>query len=108
MAKHEPKWWADRLEEVAAGADAAEVALRHGVREQTLLWWRSELQRRKRKPAPSAKPRLLPVVVAAPRAVAVGAGVELVVEIGRTRMTMRGCVSAEHLAAIVTASARAC
>jgi hypothetical protein len=107
--RHTADWWAKRIEELAQSGDACAVARRHGVRERTLIWWRSELRRRARK---ETKPRLLPVVVRAvlpqasphaPRA----DELEVFVEIGAARMTVRGAVSAEHLAALVTASARA-
>lgn len=102
MAKHEEQWWAARIEELAQGGDAKEIARRHGVREKTLIWWRSELRRRRRRTGP----RLLPVVVSRANPVGMQSDVELVVEIGRVRMTMRGAVSGEHLAGIVAASAR--
>jgi len=35
-------------------------------------------------------------------------GLEVFVEVGDARMTLRGAVRPEHLAAIVAASARAC
>lgn len=105
MARHEAGWWAERLEELAQGGDAAEIARRFGVRERTLIWWRSELQRRARK---KTKQRLLPVVVAPRRVEPTRHELEIVVEVGPSRMVLRGAVSAEHIAAIVTASARAC
>ena len=106
--RHTAEWWAKRVAEIAQAGDARAVARRHGVKERTLIWWRSELRRRARK---SSSPRLLPVVVrAAPaRAPAVQVDqLEVFVEVGAARMTLRGAVSAEHLAAIVSASARAC
>jgi transposase-like protein len=105
MARHEAAWWAERLKELARGGDAAEIAHRYGVREKTLIWWRSELPRRARK---KPKQRLLPVVVAPPRVEPLRSELEVVVEVGPSRMILRGTVSAEHLAAIVAASARAC
>jgi hypothetical protein len=54
---------------------------------------------------------LLPVVVrTVPPRVAAGHAdeLEVFVEVGATRMTMRGAVSAEHIAALVTASTRSC
>lgn len=110
MERHHAGWWAERLEELARGGDAEEIARRHGVRVRTLIWWRSQLRRRS--PAKSRKkPRLLPVVVRPP-ATMVRAGaesaLEIFVEVGTTRMTLRGAVTPEHLAAIVGASSRAC
>lgn len=100
------------MAEVEASGDAEAVARRHGVKASTLRWWRTELRRRERK---VASPRLLPVVVkAAPsRGPSHVRGdeaesLEVLVEIGATRMTLRGGVSTEHLVAIVTAVARSC
>jgi transposase-like protein len=108
--RHTADWWAKAVEEWAESGDASSVARRHGVRERTLIWWRSELRRRARKAA-KPKPRLLPVVVRAapsgsPRSHA--DEFEVFVEVGATRMTIRGAVSADHLAAIMMASVRAC
>ncbi len=109
MSRHDAAWWAERIEELAQSGDAEGIARRHGVRPKTLLWWRSELRRRGRKTERAAT-RLLPVVVSPSpvRVTPASTGVELVVEVGPTRMTMRGAVTAEHLAALVAASARAC
>jgi transposase-like protein len=106
--RHAAEWWAKRVAEFARAGDASTVARRHGIKEQTLIWWRSELRRRARE---GSGPRLLPVVVrAAPAPVpAVHADdLEVFVEVGAARMTLRGAVRGEHLAAIVSASARAC
>lgn len=106
--KHEAEWWAKRIEELDATGDARAVAEKHGVREKTLKWWRSELRRRARSRA--TKAQLLPVVVK-PRSTArpqtptvsrVVAPLEVFVEIGAARITLRGAVSAEHVAAIVS------
>ena len=106
--RHTAQWWAERVAEFAQTGDAGTVARRHRVNEATLVWWRSELRRRARE---GTGPRLLPVVVrtAPPRVSAVQADeLEVLVEIGATRMTMRGAVSPEHLAAVVSASTRSC
>ena len=53
----------------------------------------------------------MPVVVrGAARALraAPESALEVFVEVGATRMTLRGAVTGEHLAAIVAASSRAC
>lgn len=109
MTKHNAAWWVERVEELSRGGDATEIAERNGVRIKTLIWWRSELQRRGKK---RQRARLLPVVVASPPHVSMKrrSSTDLVVEIeiGKTRMTMRGVITAEHLAAVVTASARTC
>ena len=110
MGRHPAEWWARRVAELAQGGDADEIAREHGVRTRTLMWWRSQLRKQSRDKKGS-KPRLLPVVVrASARAVAPGAehGLEVFVEVGTARMTLRGAVTGEHLAAIVSAAARAC
>ena len=98
------------VEELAQGGDADAIARQHGVRTRTLIWWRSQL-RRKSRDKTGRKPRLLPVVVRMPaRAAPAGPehGLEVFVEVGAARMTLRGAVTAEHVAAIVSASARGC
>lgn len=110
MERHRADWWADRIEELAQGGDADEIARRHGVRTRTLIWWRSQLLRKSRKKT-GKPPRLLPVVVRStprPERPAPESALEVFVEVGAARMTLRGAVTAEHLAAIVSASARAC
>ena len=96
------------MAEVGASGDAEAVVRRHGVKASTLRWWRTELRKRARN---VASPRLLPVVVKAapPRCrVDEAESLEVLVEIGATRMTLRGGVSTEHLAALMTAAARSC
>ena len=108
--RHTAQWWSERVAEFAQTGDARAVARRHGVKERTLVWWRSELRRRTREGS-GPGPRLLPVVVTAspPRMAAVPVDeLEVFVEVGAARMTVRGAVSAAHLAALVTASARTC
>jgi transposase-like protein len=103
MARHKSEWWQQRLAEVDDGAEIEDVARQHGVRAKTLAWWRTELQRRARK---RTGPRLLPVVLSAPRPIA--AGVEILVEVGATRMHLKGAVTAEYLGAVINAVARRC
>lgn len=107
--RHNAEWWAGPVAELAASGDARAVARRHGVTERTLIWWRSELRKRSRD---TTAQRLLPVVVRrAPQRVTTAHtpdGLEVIVEIGAARMTLRGEVTADHLAAIVTASSRTC
>lgn len=105
MSRHGASWWAKRIEELAKGGDAAEIAARHGVRPRTLVWWRSELARRARK-VPASAPRLLPVVVDRSSAPS-NDSLDVVVELGSARVVVRGVLTARHLAAIV-AAARAC
>ena len=110
MERHPAEWWAKRIEELAHGGDADEIAREHGVRTRTLIWWVSHL-RRKSRDKKARKPRLLPVVVRTPARATPstpGLGLEVFVEVGASRMTLRGAVTGEHLAAIVSASARGC
>lgn len=107
--RHTAKWWAERVGELAATGDARGIARRHGVKERTLKWWQSELRRRARDGARvGASPRLLPVVMTTSPATPAGDGLEVFVEIGATRLSMRGDVRPEHLVAIVSAAGRAC
>jgi transposase-like protein len=110
MERHRAEWWAKRIEELAQGGSPEEIAARYGVKPRTLIWWRSQL-RRKSQAKTGKKPRLLPVVVrstARPVSAAAESALEIFVDVGAIRMTLRGAVTAEHLAAIVTASSRAC
>ena len=110
MERHPAEWWAKRVDELAEGGNADAIARQHGVRTRTLIWWRSQL-RRKSRDKRGRKPRLLPVVVRTPaRAAPAGAepGLAVFVEVGGARMTLRGEITGEHLAAIVSAAARGC
>ena len=97
--------------EVDATGNAQAIAQKHGVREKTLRWWCSELRRRAR--TRGSSPRLLPVVVKTPKsqppvsrsvhaAVVASTALEVLVELGAARITLRGAVTAEHVAAIVS------
>ena len=110
MKKHAAEWWAKRIEELADGVDADTIVKRYGVKRRTLLGWRSQLRATPHATTRRA-PRLLPVEVrAAPfnAVVSRDSALEVVVDVGTLRLTLRGEVTAEHLAAIVSASARAC
>jgi transposase-like protein len=107
MSRHGADWWRERVRELARGGDAAEIAQRHGVRVESLKWWRWELARR----GSEAGPRLLPVVVEsarARRADPAGPDLEVVVEAGAVRVSVRGAVTAEHLAVLMGAVSRSC
>ncbi len=106
MARHRASWWAKRIEELSNGVDAGEIARRHSVKERTLVWWRSELARRARDER-VCEPRLLPVVVHDAPAAAHGSTLDVVVEVGAARVTVRGRLTHDQLAAIVRA-ARGC
>jgi transposase-like protein len=103
--RHTAEWWAKRVDEIEVGGDVTEVAAKHAVKAGTLRWWRTEIRRRRK-----TEPRLLPVVVAEParRAAPAATDLELVVEIGASRLTLRGAVTPEHGAALVSALARGC
>ena len=104
--RHTARWWAERVAELEATGDARAIAKRHGIKAVTLRWWRSELRRRE---ATQARPRLLPVVLETkPPERTEAAPLELLVEVGSARLSLRGAIQPEHLAAIVTAAARAC
>ena len=95
------------MRELARVGDAEEIARRHGVRVESLKWWRWEFARR----AGQAGPRLLPVVVEATparRAEPAGSDLEVVVEAGAVRVSVRGAVTAEHLAVLMGAMSRTC
>lgn len=103
MARHNAEWWAERVEELRSQGDAEAIARRYKVRARTLIWWRAELARRARE-GKRGGPRLLPVVLGAePKLVASERphAIEIVVEVGAARMSARGAVTAEHLAAVV-------
>ena len=102
MTRHKAAWWAERVADLARGGDSRAISRRYGVKEQTLIWWRSELRKR----GVAGVTRLLPVTIA-PVAPGIARDIEVVVELGATRVCVRGAIGVEHLAALVTA-ARAC
>lgn len=111
MARHHAGWWGERVAELAEGNDVAVVARRHGVSVRLLKWWRWKLGSEARIATASASTkirspgrlqRLLPVVIAP--AVVPGSHVDdvtTIIETSRGRVTMRGQLSAEQLAAVV-------
>ncbi len=110
MKKHAAEWWAKRVEELADGVDADTIVRRYGVKKWTRIGWRSQFRATPLATATRA-PRLLPVAVrAAPLNAVVSRDsvLEVVVDVGTLRLTLRGEITAEHLAALVSASARAC
>lgn len=97
------------MDEVAAGGDAEVIARRHGVRASTLRWWGTEFRRRAHERPASAA--FLPIVVApagAGMAVALAGDVDVVVEVGAGRVSLRGAVSVAHVEAIVRGLASRC
>jgi transposase-like protein len=107
MSRHSAEWWSERVRELTRSGDAEQIAHRHGVRVDTLKWWRWELARR----AAEAGPRLLPVVVhsaTARSAEATLSDLEVVVEAGAVRIRVHGAVSPEHLAVLMGPVSRAC
>lgn len=108
--RHRAEWWSKRVAEMARGGDVEEIARRYGVRAKTLIWWRSELPRRARE-ASAGGTRLLPVVVES-SSPSIGRGhaeaLEIAVQRGATRVSIRGAMTAEHLAAAIAAAMRSC
>jgi transposase-like protein len=101
MARHTADWWQARIADLERGASTAEVARRHGVRELTLIWWRSALARRARG---GGAQRFVPVIVQSePRGSAPFASgeLEVVVEGKHARITLRGHIAPAQLACIV-------
>jgi transposase-like protein len=103
MVRHNEAWWSERVSELDAGVTASEIAATHGVREKTLLWWKSELSRRARRSAKAQ--RLVPVVIrgASESAPAVAVALDVSLETKRGRLTVRGAVEASHLSALALA-----
>jgi transposase-like protein len=96
------------VDEIARGGDAELIARRHGVRASTLRWWGTEFRRRARERPASAT--FLPVVVAPAfaEAAASSADIDVVVELGAARITLRGAVSVAHVEVIVRGLASRC
>ena len=107
MAKHRAAWWQKRVDEWAAGGDPEQIARRHSVTTKLLLWWRSELSRRARRAVGDSTPTFLPVVVAPAQTPSAQtsddalASLDLVVEVGAARMSLRGAIDTAHIEAIV-------
>ncbi len=107
MSRHNAAWWSKRVAELGRGGDAEQIASNHGVRVTALKWWRWEFARRGRK----AGPRMLPVVVESPverSSAGDEGGIEVVVEWGQVRVSVRGRLTAEHLAALMASAPRKC
>jgi hypothetical protein len=103
MGRHSEAWWSERVSELAAGAAPSDVSAQHGVREKTLLWWKSELGRRARRAGKAQ--RLVPVVIrgASPLAAVAAGALDVSLETKRGRLTVRGAVEASHLSALALA-----
>lgn len=101
MERHKAEWWQKRVNELERGATVEELARRHAVRAATLVWWRSELQRRN---GANRDQRLLPVVLAsepATRSARAADAVEVVIEAVGMRVTVRGALDAASLTALM-------
>ena len=101
MKRHRAEWWQQRVEELERGASVDDIARRHEVRPATLVWWRSELERRGRS---SRKQRLLPVVLQPMQPASIASApdsIEVVIEAGSTRVTVRGHLDVARLAAVM-------
>src|SRR4051812_17749310 len=115
MARHAAGWWAERVSELTAGGNASTIARRYGVTVQLLKWWRWKLGATTAVDARPSRParrlevapvqRLLPVVLASagqPRRILTDESdvdAKTIIETTRGRITMRGILSAEQLAA---------
>lgn len=119
MARHDAGWWAERVSELDEGADPGLIARRYGTSVQLLKWWRWKLGRAapksvERRARTVRVQRLLPIVVApAAESLALPADardleVTTVIETTRGRVSMRGTLSPEQLAAVVAELVRGC
>ncbi|MFI5297309.1 MAG: hypothetical protein ACHREM_04365 [Polyangiales bacterium] len=116
MAKHRAAWWQKRVDEWAAGGDPEQIARRYNVTTKTLSWWRAELSRRARRTVAGDTPTFLPVVVgtastpgtAMATSNAAPASLDVVVEVGSARMSLRGAIDTAHIEAIVRGMVARC
>lgn len=120
MARHDAGWRAERVAEFERTGDAERVARTYRVTVRLLKWWRWRLRSGAPKVAAAAvsragKPRneqrLLPVVVtrdAEPAAEDHEPGSSTIIETTRGRISIRGSLSPEQLAAVVAELVRRC
>lgn len=120
MARHDAGWWAERVAEFERTGDAERVARTYRVTVRLLKWWRWRLRSGAPKVVGSAvsrasKPRdeqrLLPVVVARDAEAAAEdreASSSTIIETTRGRISIRGPLSPEQLAAVVAELVRGC
>jgi hypothetical protein len=115
MARHRADWWKKRIDDLTAGGDAEAISKRYNVTTKTLYWWRAELARRARSPPiPEGTPAFVAMVTERAPTLDTSTGdatsntLDLVVEVGRARLTLRGAVSTGHLEALVRGLAAQC
>lgn len=120
MARHDAGWWAERVAEFERTGDAERIARAHRVTVRLLKWWRWRLRsgapsvpvaKASRAGAARVEQRLLPIVVAGDPAVLAdeqALGPSTLIETTRGRITIRGTLSPEQLAAIVGELVRGC
>lgn len=121
MARHDAGWWAERVAELERTGDAERIARRDRVTVKLLKWWRWRLRSEPAKVAPDARQtaqarrgeqRLLPVVLATEPEMHAPADDEpeaaTVIETSHGRISIRGTLSAEQLAAVVAELVRGC
>jgi len=120
MARHDAGWWAERVAEFERTGDAERIARTYRVKVTLLKWWRWRLGSGAPKVAgaavsragkPRKEQRLLAVVVAR-EAEATDDGHEpgpsTIIETTRGRISIRGSLSPEQLAAVVAELVRGC
>ena len=113
MQRHSSEWWRKRVEELEKGDEVAALAKRHNVREIQLVWWQREFKRRG-SAATEAPAQFVPVVVAkelpsmVTESVAPATVLEVIVEVGHGRVSLRGAVTTGHVEAIVRGLAGQC
>jgi transposase-like protein len=101
---HSAAWWSERVAELSAGRSVGDVARRHAVRENTLLWWRGELQRRARKA--QGTQRLLPIAISQSSSIVADTAsrdIEVAIETKRGSLRLRGNIDLAQLAALIAA-----
>lgn len=120
MARHDAGWWAERVAEFERTGDAERIARTYRVTVRLLKWWRWRLGTAAPRTAgaalartgrPRDEQRLLPIVVA--RGADAFAdepvpGASTLIETTRGRITIRGALSPEQLAAVVAELVRGC
>lgn len=117
MARHDAGWWAARVAELERSGDAEQIARRYRVTATLLRWWRWKLRARgakvamgagRRLPKQNDEQRLLPIVVAPAEAPAQEPEPTTIIETTRGRISIRGQLSADQLAAVVAELVRGC
>lgn len=112
MARHDAGWWAERVGEFERTGDAERIARTYRVTVRLLKWWRWRLRSGTPRRVGSARKeqRLLPIVARESAVLADVQGSEpsTLIETTRGRITIRGELSPEQLAAVVAELVRGC